>query len=133
MTQLEIQNGPPRYRTRSVTRSANLLLVSFLTFFGMTDPHSAGTYFGQNLPDHHEQQPWSHYFKYLALGNDNRKIKARSIDDGRIQAIDWSKAFSMMSSVTGRRRLLELTDQYNFEDDTLDSWSMQALITMLND
>ena len=48
-----------------------------------------------------------------------------------LNSSDWSQAFAMMTTADGRRRLLDLADQCNWEDQTFDSWSIHALNAML--
>ena len=75
--------------------------------------------------------PHAGHFKYLALGNYNQKVKARTLDDKALHSVNWSQAFLMMSSADSRLRLLDLAEHYNFADATFDDWSMHALSAML--
>ena len=118
---------PPHYRTRSIVHS----ILNYCFASRDRDPRVAGSYYGQKLPCHNDKQSWGDYFKYLALGNYNQKVKAHTLDDKALHSVDWSQAFLMMSSADSRLQLLDLAEHYNFADATFDDWSIHALSAML--
>ena len=123
----------PKRRHEPRKRRANLNYSLLETLLDPTDPHFASSYYCQTHSKPSPKKSMIQHHQYLAHGNVNQKIKARSLQTEFIQGLDWSPDLSMLKSFDAKRCLLKMLSSYNEVTKTLESWNPFALAAKAND
>ena len=97
-------------------------------------PSSAGTYYGQALPDV-DSSKYKRFqaLRYLAKGLYDQKVRSRTLLNQAIQGLDWTNPFRDIKSVDSRRALLYLELMMDPNTGLMEGWNPMALAAKVRD
>ena len=98
-----------------------------------SDPEYTGSYFIRDKARTNPHHSLSHRLQYLALGNENQKIKAKKLTSSWIQSLKWSLHALKTKSVSNQKILNQLLKSYDHLSKELSSWHPLALAAKSND
>ena len=116
------EGGPEPYVTRSGRRVRRPTPLHTANFAGHVPK--------QSQPRH---KPAHEQMRYQAGGNPRSKVKQKDLHKQYMASLDWSQAVNLLKTGDGKRTMLEMFKDYDFESETQESWSPLALAAKTTD
>jgi len=73
------------------------------------------------------KQPAYKNLQYLAGGNPRAKVRQSQLDKQHMASLNWNEAVSQLKTGHGRRTMLDVYKDYDFESGTQETWNPLAM------
>lgn len=98
------------------------------------DAHLYAANFASHVPKQSSQRHATfRNLQYMAGGNLNSKVSTKQLYQQHLAGLDWNQTISELRTGEGRRVLLSLAKDYDYDSNTLESWNPLALAAKSSD